>query len=228
MSAVDDAIALVDEVMVGARRDLEALVRIPSISASPEHADAVQRSADATAEVLSRYGLDGVRLMTVDGAPPYVLGACMHAADDAPTLLLYAHHDVQPPGVEARWSSPPFEPVERDGRLFGRGSADDKAGAVAHAAAVAAWVRAGGPPCNVRVLVEGEEEIGSPNLYSFLTEHADELRADVLLLADAENWRVGVPGLTYSLRGIANIDVTLRALDGPQHSGMAGGAVPDP
>jgi acetylornithine deacetylase/succinyl-diaminopimelate desuccinylase-like protein len=226
-TALGAALGHVAVLMVDARRDLEALVRIPSISASPKHQPAVQQSADATAEVLARSGLENVRLERVAGSHPYVIGEWLHATG-APTVLLYAHHDVQPPGVEERWTSPPFEPVERDGRLFGRGSADDKAGAVAHAAAVAAWVRAGGPPCNVRVLVEGEEEIGSPHLYGFLTAHAEELRSDVLLLADAENWSVGVPGLTYSLRGIANFDVTLRALDAPQHSGMAGGAVPDP
>jgi acetylornithine deacetylase/succinyl-diaminopimelate desuccinylase-like protein len=224
---LDTALDRIDDLMLSARRDLEALVRIPSISASPQHQPAVQQSADATAEMLTRYGLENVRLATVHDSHPYVIGEWLHASD-APTVLLYAHHDVQPPGVEERWTSPPFEPVERDGRLFGRGSADDKAGAVAHAAAVAAWLQSGGPPCNVRVLVEGEEEIGSPHLYAFLTEHTDELRSEVLLLADAENWRVGVPGITYSLRGVGNIDVTLRALDGPQHSGMAGGAVPDP
>jgi cysteinylglycine-S-conjugate dipeptidase len=228
VSELDDAVARVAEVMVDARRDLEALVRVPSISASAENATDVRTSAEMTASMLESYGLDNVRLASVDGSPPYVIGEVMHAPD-APTVLLYAHHDVQPPGVVERWTSPPFEPVERDGRLYGRGSADDKAGAVAHAAAVGAWLRSGNvPPCNVRVLVEGEEEIGSPRLHAFLTEHADALRSDVLLLADAENWRVGVPGLTYSLRGITGLDVSLRALDGPQHSGMAGGAVPDP
>jgi acetylornithine deacetylase/succinyl-diaminopimelate desuccinylase-like protein len=149
--------------------------------------------------------------------------------DGAPTVLLYAHHDVQPPGAVENWSSDPFEPEERAGRLYGRGTADDKAGAVAHAATVAAWLRTAGQlPCNVRVLVEGEEEIGSPRLESFLTKHVHELAADVLVLADASNWKVGVPGITYSLRGIAGVEVTLRALDGPVHSGMAGGVVPDP
>ena len=109
------------------------------------------------------------------------------------------------------------------------GSADDKAGGVAHAHAVSAWLDTSGAlPCNVRVLIEGEEEIGSPTLHAFLDAHVDELRSDVLVLADAGNWKVGVPGLTYSLRGLAAADIELRALDGPVHSGMAGGAIPDP
>jgi len=226
---VDGALRALDAQFDGARADLEALVRIPSISASPAHAAQVRESADATAEMLGRAGLDNVRLAAVEGSHPYVLGEWLHAGDGAPTVLLYAHHDVQPPGVVERWSSDPFEPAEREGRLYGRGSADDKAGAVAHAAAVAAWLAAAGElPCNVRVLVEGEEEIGSPTLHEFLTAHLDELHADVLVLADAGNWSVGVPGLTYSLRGLAGADIELRALHGPVHSGMAGGAVPDP
>jgi acetylornithine deacetylase/succinyl-diaminopimelate desuccinylase-like protein len=199
-----------------------------SISAAPAHARDVEASAAATATMLEGFGVEHVRQLTVDGSPPYVVGEVMHAPG-APTVLLYAHHDVQPPGIESRWSSPPFEPVERDGRLFGRGTADDKAGAVAHAAAVGAWLRSGNaPPCNVRVVIEGEEEIGSPHLHAFLTRYRDELASDVLLLADAENWRVGVPGLTYSLRGLFALDVRLRALDSPVHSGIAGGAIPDP
>jgi cysteinylglycine-S-conjugate dipeptidase len=188
----------------------------------------VQRSADATAALLEACGLERVRLAAVDGSPPAVIGEWTRQAD-APTILLYAHHDVQPPGIVENWASDPFEPVVRDGRLYGRGSADDKAGAVAHAAMVRAWLdTAGELPCNVKILVEGEEEIGSPHLEAFLRAHLDDLAADVLLLADAGNWSVGTPGLTYSLRGIAGGDVRLRALDSPIHSGMAGGAVPDP
>jgi acetylornithine deacetylase/succinyl-diaminopimelate desuccinylase-like protein len=211
-----------------ARAELEELVRIPSISASPERTADVVRSAEATAAVLRAHGLESVHLASIDDSHPYVIGECV--SDPAlPTVLLYAHHDVQPPGFVDRWRSDPFEPVERDGRLYGRGSADDKAGAVAHALAVSSWLAvADAPPCNVRVLVEGEEEIGSPHLERFLTEHLSELEADVLVLADAGNWSVGVPGITTSLRGLARADVTLRALDGPAHSGMAGGLVPDP
>ena len=204
------------------------MVRIPSVSGDPTHAVDVERSADAVAAALEAAGLERVRRRDVDGSPPYVIGEWVHH-EDAPTVLLYAHHDVQPPGLVENWTSEPFEPRERGERLYGRGTADDKAGAVAHAATAAAWLRAVGElPCNVRVLVEGEEEIGSPRLEAFLTKHLDELAADVLVLADASNWKVGVPGITYSLRGIAGVDVTMRALDGPVHSGMAGGPVPDP
>jgi cysteinylglycine-S-conjugate dipeptidase len=229
VSALDRALAAVDAAMPAARRELEQLVRIPSISASAAHRAAVQESADATAVLLERSGLEQVRIMRVEGSQPNVVGEWLHAGPSQPTVLLYAHHDVQPPGIVERWTDEPFTPVERNGRLYGRGTADDKAGAVAHAAAVAAWLEGGGtPPCNVRVLVEGEEEIGSPTLEAFLTTYAEELRSDVLVLADAGNWRVGVPGLTYSLRGLATADIQLRALHGPVHSGVAGGAVPDP
>src|SRR5207247_203302 len=173
-------------------------------------------------------GLDDVRELRVGDGHPYVVGEWTRRPD-APTVLLYAHHDVQPAGFVDRWSSDPFEPREQGGRLFGRGTADDKAGAVAHVATVRAWLETAGElPCNVKVLVEGEEEIGSPGLAAFLESHVDTLRADVLLLADAGNWSVGTPGLTYSLRGLAGVDVRVRALDGPVHSGMAGGVVPDP
>ncbi|HXY92286.1 MAG TPA: M20/M25/M40 family metallo-hydrolase [Acidimicrobiia bacterium] len=211
-----------------ARRELEDLVRIRSISADPAHAGDVRASADAVAALMQESGLHDVRQIVVDGGHPYVVGEWTYRAG-APTVLLYAHHDVQPTGYVDRWSGDPFEPREVDGRLYGRGTADDKAGVVAHLAVVRAWLDAtGGLPCNVKVLAEGEEEIGSPGLGPFLVDHAAGLRSDVLLLADAGNWKVGVPGLTYSLRGLAGVEVRVRALDGPVHSGMAGGLVPDP
>ncbi len=227
MSETAAVVAAVEAGLDDARAALETLVRIPSISAEDARAGDVQHSADTTAALLERVGLEHVRQATAAGCPPAVIGE-WHHAPDAPTVLLYAHHDVQPPGFRERWSGDPFEPVERHGRLFGRGSADDKAGAVAHAAMLRGWLDAGTPPCNVTVFVEGEEEIGSPHLDAFLAQHADELAADVLVLADAGNWRVGVPGLTCSLRGLAGGTLRLRALDGPVHSGMAGGVVPDP
>jgi acetylornithine deacetylase/succinyl-diaminopimelate desuccinylase-like protein len=227
-SPVDAAVAAARDDLDAAQRDLEALVRIPSISASDAHRADVDACATSVSQLMLDTGLEAVRELRVGDGHPYVVGEWTHRPD-APTVLLYAHHDVQPAGYADRWSSDPFEPREADGRLFGRGTADDKAGAVAHVAAVRAWLRtAGDLPCNVKVLVEGEEEIGSPGLAGFLAAYADELRSDVLLLADAGNWSVGVPGVTYSLRGLAGVDVSVRALDGPVHSGMAGGAVPDP
>ncbi len=226
---VESALAAAGSSTADALAELCALARIPSISASAEHVREVHASADATAALLRSHGLENVRQLRVNDSHPYVLGEWLHAGPDAPTVLLYAHHDVQPPGRLDRWTTDPFVPTERDGRLYGRGTADDKAGAVAHAEAVGAWLSANGSiPCNVRILVEGEEEIGSPNLEAFLNAHADELRADVFVLADAGQWDVGVPGITYSLRGLVGCDVKLRALKGPLHSGISGGAVPDP
>jgi acetylornithine deacetylase/succinyl-diaminopimelate desuccinylase-like protein len=140
-------------------------------------------------------------------------------------VLLYAHHDVQPPGAAADWDSDPFEPAERDGRLYGRGAADDKAGIAVHLAALGA--HGGQPPVGVTVLVEGEEEIGSPTIAAFIARYIDRLRADVVVLADSANWTADVPALTTSLRGGVNVTVEVRALRHGVHSGMYGGPVPD-
>ncbi len=207
---------------------LEELVRIPSISALPEHADDVRACAERTAARCRDAGLEDVELLELEGAHPYVTGSWLHAGPDAPTVLLYAHHDVQPVGTADRWSSPPFTPTERKGRLFGRGSADDKAGILAHLAAIRAWLTARGSlPVNVKVIIEGEEELGSPNLTAFLARYGDRLRADVIVLTDLVNHKVGWPGLTTTLRGMAEATVTVRSLEQPVHSGMWGGAVPD-
>jgi acetylornithine deacetylase/succinyl-diaminopimelate desuccinylase-like protein len=210
------------------RAALEDLVRIPSVSAEGHDPAACVRSAERTAEILRDAGLEEVRFLEVDGAHPYVYGEWCDAGPGAPTLLLYAHHDVQPVGTPERWCSEPFSPTERDGRLYGRGAADDKAGILVHAAAVRAWLDARGRlPLNVKVVVEGEEEIGSPHLRAFLDAHAETLRADVIVLTDLTNWKVGWPGLTYALRGMGELFVTLTALEQPVHSGMWGGPVPD-
>jgi cysteinylglycine-S-conjugate dipeptidase len=220
----EDLHAAVDEAFPTARRDLERLIRIPSVAFPGFDPEAVRRSAEATWEVLEATGLRGVRLLEVEGVPPAVFG---EGADPAggPTVLLYAHHDVQPAGDAAAWDSPPFEPTERDGRLYGRGSCDDKAGIALHQAAILA--HGGRPPVGVKVFVEGEEEVGSPNLDRFLDRFADILRADVIVLADATNWRVGVPGLTTKLRGLVDCEVEVRTLDHAVHSGMYGGVFPD-
>ncbi len=210
------------------REDLEALVRIRSISALPDHADQVRASAEATAALLADAGLEDVEVLTDDAMQPAVTGAWLHAGAAAPTVLLYAHHDVQPVGTAARWNSEPFTPTERDGRLYGRGAADDKAGIMAHVAAIRAWLETRGSlPLNVKVLIEGEEEIGSPNLPALLGRWADRLRSDVIVLADLVNHEVGWPSLTYALRGMADMTVRVRTLAQPVHSGMWGGAVPD-
>jgi cysteinylglycine-S-conjugate dipeptidase len=213
---------------------LEELVRIPSISSSPDHVADCRASAERTAELLQEAGLADVQLLELapgsDGAVvhPYVTGSWLGAGPDAPTVLLYAHHDVQPVATAARWTSDPFVPTERGGRLYGRGAADDKAGILAHVAALRAWQAArGSAPVNVKVVIEGEEEIGSPNLHRFLAEHGDALQADVIVLTDLTNWQVGWPGLTYALRGMADVTVTVRTLQQPVHSGMWGGPVPD-
>jgi acetylornithine deacetylase/succinyl-diaminopimelate desuccinylase-like protein len=213
----------VERELPGLRRDLESLVRIPSVSASAFDQSHVDASADAVAELLRGAGMEDVQILREGGAPAVV--GHLPGPEGAPTVLLYAHHDVQPPGQDADWTSLPFEPTERAGRLYGRGAADDKAGVVAHLAALRA--HGGRPPVGVTIFVEGEEESGSPSLGEILRRHRDRLAADVLVLADSNNWKVGVPALTTSLRGNIKLDVEVRTLDHAVHSGMFGGAVLD-
>src|SRR5205085_3791026 len=164
-----------------ARQNLERLVRIPSVSFPEFDQSNVRRSAEATAEILETSGLGDVRLLEIDGGNPAVYGA-LPAPAGAPTVLLYAHHDVQPPGPVELWSSPPLEPTERDGRLFGRGTSDDKCGIVMHAAAIA--LSGATPPVGVRVIDEGEEESTTEHLPGMIGDHRDLLEADVVVIAD--------------------------------------------
>ena len=212
----------VSALMPGIRTDLEALTRIPSISLDAFDQARVEESAVAVARLLRAEGLE-VEVVR-EGGRPAVIGH-VDGPPGAPTVLLYAHHDVQPTGDEADWDTPPFEPTERDGRLFGRGAADDKAGIMAHLAALRA--HAGALPVGVTVFVEGEEEIGSDSLPAVLARHGDRLEADVIVLADSTNWAVGEPALTTTLRGLVRAVVTVSTLDHAIHSGMFGGAVPD-
>ena len=222
--SVEEIRAAVRDVLPSVRADLEALVRIPSVSADPARAEDVRRSAEATAALFRAEGFDDVRILSAAGGAPAVV-AHKPGPQGAPTVLLYAHHDVQPVGDPANWESEPFEPTERGDRLYGRGAADDKAGIAAHLAAIRA--HGGTPPVGVTVFVEGEEELGSPTLAAFLAEHQDLLAADAIVIADSTNWEIGVPALTTTLRGNVDVFVDVSTLDHGVHSGMWGGLVPD-
>lgn len=225
---VKAALGYLDAHLDDFKRTLVDLSRIPGVSAAGYPPEEVRRSAEAVADVLRAAGVENVRILEVEGAHPYVYGDWLHRPG-APTILLYGHHDVQPEGRHERWLSPPFEPTERNGRLYGRGTADDKAGVMAHVAAVEAYLKSGaGVPCNVKFIIEGEEEIGSGNLGRFLEQYHEMMAADFIVLSDTANFDTGVPALTYQLRGIVQLDVEVQCLDHPVHSGMWGGPVPDP
>jgi acetylornithine deacetylase/succinyl-diaminopimelate desuccinylase-like protein len=206
------------------RADLERLVRIPSIAFEGYPEAPVREAAEATHAILRDAGLANAELVDVPGGPPAVWGEIPGPAG-APTVLLYAHYDVQPAGDEAAWTSPPWQPTERGGRLYGRGTADDKGGITLHAELLRAF--GGAPPVGLKVVIEGEEETGRPTFMDWVRSDPGRFACDVALVADSGNWKVGEPTLTTSLRGLAEVHVEVSTLQAPGHSGLFGGPVPD-
>ncbi|MEN6430311.1 MAG: dipeptidase [Coriobacteriales bacterium] len=215
--------ARVIEGMPRAIDDLRALVAIPSIAFPGFDRGPVLEAAEKTSALLREAGCD-VRLLELPSGPPAVFGE-IPAPQGAPTVLLYAHYDIQPPGDQSAWVSPPYTLTERGGRLYGRGAADNKGGIVMHLSALRAFEAR--VPVGVKVLVEGEEETGRSDLEEYVAAHPETFAADVVVVADMGNWRVGEPTLTTSLRGVTDAIVEVRTLEGPVHSGTYGGAVPD-
>lgn len=207
---------------------LGQFVSIPSISSNPERADDMQRSAEAVCAAFAKLGFSA-RLCSApsedgeNGQPAVVAKKTVNP--DAPTVLLYAHHDVQPVGEVSRWRTQPFELTRIGDRLFGRGAADDGAGIAVHLGALEAL--GDDLPVNIVVFIEGEEEIGSPSFTNFLAKYRDELSADVIIVADSNNWDVQTPALTSSLRGVCSCDVKIEVLEHAVHSGMFGGPILD-
>ena len=207
--------------------DLGRLVKIPSISTDGEHQSELDRSAELTCELMRATGLDNITLLRSGDSNPYAYGEWL-GAPGKPTVFLYAHHDVQPVNFAGDWLSDPWTLTEREGRLYGRGAADDKGAIVVQLGAIAAYLKTTGSlPVNVKVLVEGEEEVGSKNLDSFFRENKDRLKSDVIVVCDTENIDTGIPSITYSLRGIVACQVTVESATKPVHSGMAGGMLAD-
>ncbi len=203
------------------------LLRIPGISTDPAHVGDVVRSARWVEDYLSRIGFR-TEIWPTQGHPA-VFGEWDRAGTSAPTVLVYGHHDVQPTGDLRLWSSPPFEPTIRDGRVIARGAADDKGQVFAQILAVQAWLRtAGRLPVNLKFLIEGEEEIGSPNLPTLLREKRDQLRCDVVVVSDTPMWKPGRPTISLGTRGLMGLEVKVIGPNRDLHSGMYGGSVPNP
>jgi len=210
--------------MAGTRsseQELAELVAIPSVSGDPAHRGDMERAARWLA---GRLAFANGRVAETNGHP-VVLGE-LHASRDAPTILVYGHYDVQPAGDESAWETPPFAPAVRDGRLYGRGATDDKGPVVVALETARAFAEA--PPLNVRFLLEGEEEIGSPSLPAFLEAHRDELAADLVVSADGAMWRAGEPSIAVAAKGLVALDLVVTGPSADLHSGRHGGAVHNP
>src|SRR5690606_28387031 len=208
-------------------QELADFVRIPSVSTDTAHEADMAAAAEWLAERVRRAGVPDVRVMPTDGYP--VVVGRWHAAPGAPTVVIYGHYDVQPPEPLELWNSPPFEPELRDGKLYGRGASDDKAGVLSALYAVEASAAAtGAPPLNVTFMFEGEEEVGSPNLVPFIRENKELFAADLAISADGGIFDVGVPSLTVGSRGLTGVEVSVRGANADLHSGMYGGAVANP
>lgn len=209
-------------------RGLADLVAVQSISTDGEHGTEIERTAAMTCDQMRDAGLLNVEMLKVGNSLPYAYGEWLEAGPDKPTVFLYAHHDVQPVNYIEQWLSDPWKLTRRDGRLFARGAADDKGAISAFLGAVAAYRKTGNRlPVNIKMVVEGEEEIGSKNLMKFFDVHKKKLQSDVIVVCDTENIEVGLPCITYSLRGVVALLVEVTTARIPVHSGMAGGAVPD-
>jgi acetylornithine deacetylase/succinyl-diaminopimelate desuccinylase-like protein len=204
------------------------ILRIPSLSADPAHANDVRAAAEWLADHLRGLGLDNVAVMPTAGHP-VVYGEWLGAGPDKPTLLVYGHYDVVPAKLEDGWTTPPFEPVEKDGKIYARGSTDDKGQLFVHVKAFEAYKQtAGGPPVNVKFLLEGEEEVSSPNLRPFIEEHLDLLRADVCVISDSSMPTIEEPAITHSLRGMTYLEIEVQGPREDLHSGFFGGATHNP
>jgi acetylornithine deacetylase/succinyl-diaminopimelate desuccinylase-like protein len=211
----------------GIVRGLADLVAIPSISTDGEHQAEIDRTAALTASQMREAGLHNVEVFRVGQSLPYAYGEWLDAPGK-PTVFLYAHHDVQPINYVEQWLSDPWKLTRRDGRLFARGAADDKGAISAFLGAIAAYRKTSNHlPVNVKMLVEGEEEIGSKNLLKFFDRHRERIHSDVIVVCDTENIEVGIPSITYSLRGIVGVQVDVTSAKVPVHSGMGGGGLPD-
>jgi cysteinylglycine-S-conjugate dipeptidase len=207
--------------------DLANLVAVPSISTDGEHQGEIEKAAGLVAEQMRQAGLQNVEILRTGKSNPFAYGEWL-GAPGKPTVFLYAHHDVQPINFVEEWKSDPWKLTPRKGRLYGRGAADDKGAITAELGAVAAFLKTRGSlPVNVKMLVEGEEEIGSSNLNGFFKQYRDRIRSDVIVVCDTENIEAGIPSLTYALRGIVACTVEVQSAKLPVHSGMAGGFLAD-
>jgi len=231
---LDIADAAVRKLFPEALETLKSLVRIPGIAWDAFDASQLDQSAEEVKKLFQSLGVfDKVEILRAGygysklGAPAIV--ATRKAKNSRPTIMLYAHHDVQPPGESELWESSPFEPEIRNGRIYGRGAADDKAGIIAHFASVKllAEIAGGDFDLGLVIFIEGEEEAGSPSFANFLEAHKQQLEGDVIVVADSGNWSTTVPAITTTLRGLASIEFEVKTLDHAVHSGMYGGAVPD-
>jgi cysteinylglycine-S-conjugate dipeptidase len=206
---------------------LAALVAIQSISTDGEHLAEIDRTAKLTCDQMRQAGLHNVEVLKVGQSLPYAYGEWLEAPGK-PTVFLYAHHDVQPVNFVEQWQSDPWKLTRRNGRLFARGSADDKGAISAFLGAIAAFRKTGNTlPVNIKMVVEGEEEVGSKNLMKFFEVHRQKIKSDVIVVCDTENIEVGIPSITYSLRGIVAVQVDVNTAKIPVHSGMGGGGLPD-
>ena len=207
--------------------ELKEYLAIPSISALPQHAADVRRAAEWTSTEMTKVGLQNVRLIETPGNP-MVYGEWLGAAG-APTILFYGHYDVQPVDPLDKWISPPFEATVRDGEIYARGSADDKGQILMHFKALEAWLKeAGTLPVNIKIFIEGEEEVGSTHLDTFVQENRNLLKADVVVISDSPMFDRGVPSICYGLRGLAYFQIDLKGTNSDLHSGSFGGAVANP